>query len=545
MRHNLDLFSGMSNLTKKLYNNFLTTTKSVVVLVFLLLPFSANVMAQPCSTPTVYATLPSSASITTPQCIQLDESITIIPDNHFEGNTNITGVIANGVTSIGTYAFSGCTSLQSVEFLNMGLGGYNGIHYNGIIYDYAFNGCIALTDLKLGTNQDGGLPYLDGPLNTIITNVFNGVTLSNVTVHVPCASEYVYNQHFATNSPRWMAQFTGGMSISSINEQIIVAISRTGSTTNITLSDGTTTTGAAISGCITFADNVTTIPANAFYGNTSITHVYGNRVGSIGDYAFFECSALGIVGFPAAISIGASAFRGSHIINPFFPKVNSIGNYAFYQCASLYSAEFPSVSSIGTYAFADCPSLLQAIIRGANLSIGAYAFAYCPSLFYADFLGVNYIAEYAFYQCVNLTTQSWNSYLDGPGGHPVASIGNYAFAECSSLEEIRCFRDAKNIGSYAFLGCTSLQNVEFLSVTSIGFAAFQGCSSLETAYFPYLTSISGQAFAYCTSLKENGQRFSRVTSIEASGFAYCSSLTEVTFRNVKTIGNTAFTIALI
>ncbi|MGN1051342.1 MAG: leucine-rich repeat domain-containing protein, partial [Acutalibacteraceae bacterium] len=58
------------------------------------------------------------------------------------------------------------------------------------------------------------------------------------------------------------------------------------------------------------------------------------------------------------------------------------------------------------------------------------------------------------------------------------------------------------IGDYAFWDCTSLENITIPdSVISIGFCAFEDCTSLESITIPdSVTSIGGYAFENCTSL---------------------------------------------
>ncbi|MBR0064693.1 MAG: leucine-rich repeat domain-containing protein, partial [Paludibacteraceae bacterium] len=81
----------------------------------------------------------------------------------------------------------------------------------------------------------------------------------------------------------------------------------------------------------------------------------GDGVTSIGDDAFYNCSAL------TSVTIGNS--------------VTSIGNYAFYECRSLTSVTIPnSVTSIGDGAFYNCSSLTSVTIPNSVTTIGEYAF---------------------------------------------------------------------------------------------------------------------------------------------------------------------------
>ena len=61
------------------------------------------------------------------------------------------------------------------------------------------------------------------------------------------------------------------------------------------------------------------------------------------------------------------------------------------------------------------------------------------------------------------------------------SIGNRAFADCSSLTSITLPETLTSIGNSAFEGCSSLTKIVLPEkVTIIGDSAFNNCSSLTT-----------------------------------------------------------------
>ena len=128
--------------------------------------------------------------------------------------------------------------------------------------------------------------------------------------------------------------------------------------------------------------------------------------------------------------------------------------------------------------------------------------------------------------------------------YSVTSIGECAFAECSSLSSIAILKSVKSIGSYAFAYCSSLTYITIPnSVTSIGEYAFKECSKLTFVTIPNsVTSISYSAFLKCSSLTSITIPNS-VKSIGDEAFLKCSSLTSITIPNsVKSIGSSAFAI---
>ena len=124
----------------------------------------------------------------------------------------------------------------------------------------------------------------------------------------------------------------------------------------------------------------------------------------------------------------------------------------------------------------------------------------------------------------------------------VTSIGDAAFANCTSLSSITIPDGVTSIGSEAFRYCPLLISIAIPdSVTRIGSSAFRACRSLSSITIPDgVTSIGGYVFYECTSLSSitipDG-----VTSIGAYFFSGCTSLSSITIPDSVTwIGMNAF-----
>ena len=112
----------------------------------------------------------------------------------------------------------------------------------------------------------------------------------------------------------------------------------------------------------------------------AITTYTNNRVQSIGVYAFYGCSALTSVDFPAATTIGSFAFSGCEKLTSVdFPAATTIRDRAFDRCSVLTSVNFPAVTTIGNYALNAC-SVLTSVDFPAATTIGNSAFSYCKKL---------------------------------------------------------------------------------------------------------------------------------------------------------------------
>ena len=360
-------------------------------------------------------------------------------------------VIADGVTSIGDYAFRDCYNLASVTIPDS----VTSIDWS------AFAGCASLTSVTI-----------PGSVTSIGGAAFSDCTsLTSVTIpdSVTSIGDYAFSDCTSLTS------VTIPNSVTSIGHD---AFYNCASLTSVMIPDSMTSIGNdAFHYCksltsVTIPDSVTSIDVNAFAGCTSLTSVeIPDSVTSIDGGAFYNCKSLTSVTIP--------------------DSVTSIGDGAFAYCTSLTSVAIPdSVTSIGDGAFASCTSLtgIWAAEGSSHYASDAFGVLFnkdkttlvqCPGAFSGSYAipdSMTSIDWRAFAGCTSLTSVTIPS--------SVTSIGGATFSDCSSLTSVTIPSGVTSIRDYTFNGCTSLTSVTIPdSVTSIDWCAFAGCTSLTDVYY--------------------------------------------------------------
>lgn len=430
------------------------------------------------------------------------------------GNVTITKVEAGDETSIqipktidggevkaiGSNAFDGCTSLESVFYPSL----------------------ISGTDeIPSGTAQ---VSYTKTALDVTVDYVY---TANKTSFEIP----------------------------ETIDRQAVTAIGRDAFRSNyylesVTLPQSVKSIGkSAFENCydltsINIPQKVTAISDRTFSGCPSLKSVnIPSNVTSIGEYAFENCISLANITIPSSVtSIGEGAFFNCYALaNVTIPSsVTSIGDLAFHRCTSLESIILPpSVTSIGDNAFKDCTSLETVIFpQSAKLGTQPFPSGTAQILYTKDASTGNVTVT-----DVEAGTQTSIEIPETIDEGTVKIIGANAFEDCDTFTSITLPQSLTSIEDFAFCRCTALQNINIpQNVTNIGVSAFKECKSLTSITIPSgVTSINDVAFAHCTSLKSI-ELPDHLVSIGVSAFTNCTSLESVVIpAEVTSVGFRAFT----
>ena len=333
------------------------------------------------------------------------------------GKTDSEYAIPNSVTSIGRYAFDGCTSLTSVTIPDS----------VASIGEGAFNGCKSLANVTIGNNDSaekrsteiGNSAFSECTSLSSVT-IGNNVTSIGVAAFSDCSSltsvtipnsvtsigsNAFYNTPYYNDKSNW------NNGVLYLSNCLIDTNYNFDSTTDYIIKDGTRIiASSAFENCksltsVTIPDGVTSIGNDAFYGCTSLESVnysgtksqwktikissYNNKLkntfikctdGIIGNgntvtidnlkYKIYNDTAtlVGYTDAPENLVISKNISYGGYTLN-----VTSIGESAFKNCTSLTSVTIPnSVTSIYSSAFENCTSLKNIIVLSSDCKFGSY-----------------------------------------------------------------------------------------------------------------------------------------------------------------------------
>lgn len=342
------------------------------------------------------------------------------------------------------YAFYDCNELKEIVFSESILG----------VGDYAFGSCNGLTEMVIP-----GCVIWIGAYAFAWCDGIERVTIENGVKIL---------ESYAFDNCNGITEIVIPVSVTNIGEDVFSC----SGLDSITVTEGNTVYHSA-GNCL-----IETASKTLILGCKNSVIPSDGSVTSIGDYAFCGCESLTEIVIPSSVT--------------------SIGLGAFLWCSALTEIVIPdSVTSIEYDAFADCTNLANVTIGNGMKSIRQEAFA--NTAYYNNSSNWENDVLYIGKCLIEARTALSGTYIIREGTYIIA---DYAFMQCSGLNEIIFSNSVEYIGDYAFLGCEGLTEIIFPdNLVIIGEYAFSECSSLTSVTFADdVKIIENNAFWRCDGL---------------------------------------------
>ena len=449
-------------------------------------------------------------------------------------------VIPNSVTSIGGYAFEGCSGLISVTIPNSVTS----------IGEWAFFGCSGLTSVTIpnSVTSIGSSAFYDCNLKNLIigTGVLSigsnqskptkAIWLTNTPpngyTNLAGTINYVANDNYTQLSNKKVYKYLS--SYFEVDGIVYVPVNPSARTCDaISCSYDSTATSISIDETVSYkgiAMSVENVMPYTAYGQTAVKTLSLSPKSDIGDYAFYGCTSLktaeiDIVGgedtedssAPLTFDDWTSTntedgsfssktytftVQGESTLS-FDWWVNSESGYdkliatldgtAILEKSGITSGTFTKIVGNGShtldvkYSKDNSNSYGQDKAKVFNIKV-----VLKPSASTSDLLS---IGNEAFRGCNNLSSITL--------GEGIKSIGVYAFYGCSKLTEVTIPNKTTSLGEYCFSGNSLLANIDLGNgLKTIGQYCFSGCSMPEISIPASVTSIGNYTFNNCSNLAD-------------------------------------------
>ena len=503
-------------------------------------------------------------------------------------------VIGEGVTTLRSYMFYLCTTLNNVEFNNSikSIPAYTFYGCSNLssanlpetvlsIEEYAFYNCSSLKEANIGSSSLIGDHAFYGTSSLQSINFTSAISTIN--------SYAFYGSGIKSLNLPTTVKFIGNNAFNSSKIETLVF-----GDSNIELGTSVFANCTDLSK-VEIGDGLEEITNYTFENCSSLSEIkLGSNVSTIGNGVFSNCTSLESITIPQSVNqLGTTIdysstsssdtyyYGNAGILLPFYNCTNlktvlfedgenpiflgvarvsnsSYNNYAkglFYYCPLeniylgrniMYKTSASTGYHSGTYSLESYPqyygySSFYNQSKLAKISIGEQVTTIQSYLFYKNAAitlmtlpHVKIIGKSAFESCSKLTTLNL--------GDAIETVDERAFYMDSNITKLTFPNTTKSIGSSAFRECTSVTEITVGSgLESIDSYAFYGNNSFTALILPDgFTTMGESAFEGCTKLTV-AKLGENLTAVPAKAFKNCTSLSEMVIpATAESIGDQAF-----
>lgn len=452
---------------------------------------------------------------TTITSVTLPESVTEIGYAAFGYCTNLTKVVAPGITHLNDYAFYNCTSFKHL----------NDIYFPKLEYisRYSFMYCESITSASLPEVKhidENAFAYC----KTLSSITFNNLLTIGGGAFINCS---LLTSATIPACQIVSAQAFKNCRFSSISFPEVVLLGSSVFAGNIHLAAANLPKAIYI--------------GNSCFSSNALDTIIAPNVEIVGRSAFFNCDELTSIDFPKAIRIENAAFANTSLTSINLDSVQLIEGLVF-QNVPVANVKFPNLIKIEAHAFSHLDTLKS------------ITFSHC----------IEEIEPLAINSCTNCVIKGYRNTV----AQTYAIQNGYTFSPISTCESDLTYEIVENkevhitgyletlkdnaiipdfieglpvttIKENAFKGCTKITKLQSSTITLIEPSAFENCINLTTIILPKLTDVANAGFKGCTNL--TSVTIENIEDIGAFAFNGCLSLESFTFTNPSTsVGEKAF-----
>ena len=270
-----------------------------------------------------------------------------------------------------------------------------------------------------------------------------------------------------------------------------------------------------------YAPNVTKVGIQSFFGCTSLEYLtdeYFPELQTIDKYAFVNCYYLHTVSLSKVKLVDYFSFymedqANKYITTITLPSATTVGEYAFYNCTAITTLNIPNVHTISSSAFANCNVTGELYLPNLEY-LGSKAFYNNKNISNVNMPKVKIIGSQCFYMfCTNITT------VNIPNAQ---IVGSKAFSGCSNIVEL-IVSELHEASSEAFSGMTQLTEISLPKLQYAGKNAFYSMSGVSSLELPNIIKLSAHSFGNNANLQKVYLP-SSIEYIDNLAFKNCSNI---------------------